>query len=432
MATNNIVKCVNCNVVISEVLAFICNKLDVMDEQSLTRICISAFTEADIVEAKNLLFNSISTTKRKVTRKKQGKAIRDIDDIVCLLKETDPEEVPIFVARDLQRLPPVLFDHVDVTRLLKDLLKMQQEINRISEEYATLDQLKELHTEIHSLKNAPIVSNFSRNVNVRRGACTLSSFEQDSGPVGLSPAGVDHIPPANLPAMTPVKKNSGQHTLSSNEGGGIKSPRKTVNGTEPASKQVSADRRSPNAVMNHTIPTVPASCVSLAGNQTNQDLQSDVNNKTFSVVVQEGNLNPQSKSQSPSDEWTVVQKKKMRNRFIGHTGNATADLDNKFKAANVQVPIYIYNVSKETTLTDISSYVLKKTNLTIKLDKMNMKINKDYDGYIAYIPRQKISMFLKNDFWPEGVKYRRFVNFARNTEKTTHKGLNGINSSVNG
>ena len=110
---------------------------------------------------------------------------------------------------------------------------------------------------------------------------------------------------------------------------------------------------------------------------------------------------------------------------MGYTGNARADSENKFKAANIHVPIYIYNVSKETTVTDISSYVFKKTNLALKLDKMSMKINKDYDGYIAYIPRQKMDIFLKNDFWPEGVKYRRFVNFPRNTEKKTLKEVIG-------
>lgn len=122
---SNIVKCLSCNVVINEVLVFICNKLDVMDEQGITRICVSAFSESEILNAKNLLFDSISTTKRKKIRKRHGKSLRDIDDIVCLLKETDPEEIPIFVARDLQKLPPVLFDHVDVTRLLKDLVRMR-------------------------------------------------------------------------------------------------------------------------------------------------------------------------------------------------------------------------------------------------------------------------------------------------------------------
>ncbi|CAG9569637.1 unnamed protein product [Danaus chrysippus] len=50
--SENLIKRANCNVVISEVLAFIRNKHDVMDNESLVRICQSAFSEEEIDEAK--------------------------------------------------------------------------------------------------------------------------------------------------------------------------------------------------------------------------------------------------------------------------------------------------------------------------------------------------------------------------------------------
>lgn len=52
------VKCLNCNTVISEILASMQNKLDVMDESSLIRICTSAFSDEDIEVAKSLLYVS--------------------------------------------------------------------------------------------------------------------------------------------------------------------------------------------------------------------------------------------------------------------------------------------------------------------------------------------------------------------------------------
>ncbi|CAH0402326.1 unnamed protein product [Chilo suppressalis] len=36
-------------------------------------------------------------------------------------KGLDPDDVPTFVAKELHKLPPVTFDHVDVTRSLKDI-----------------------------------------------------------------------------------------------------------------------------------------------------------------------------------------------------------------------------------------------------------------------------------------------------------------------
>lgn len=188
---SNFVKCSSCNIVINEVLAFICNKIDVMDEESISRICVTAFSDSEIVSAKNLLFESISTEKRKRLRKRQGKTARNIEDIICLLKETDPEDIPIFVARELQKLPPVLFDHVDVTRLLKDLLKMRSDIDRITNEYVTVKQLDALKLDVENLKTVSIVNNFQREedrfcgVNMVRGAGLLKSFNYDSGPMGL-------------------------------------------------------------------------------------------------------------------------------------------------------------------------------------------------------------------------------------------------------
>lgn len=104
-----IVKCSNCNIVINEVLAFIQNKCEVMDEESLVRICVTAFSSEDIESAKNLLFDSITTDVRKKIRKRVGKSLRNLNDVIALFKETEPEDTPIFVARNLHKLPPYIF-----------------------------------------------------------------------------------------------------------------------------------------------------------------------------------------------------------------------------------------------------------------------------------------------------------------------------------
>lgn len=154
-----------------------------MDEESLNRICTTAFSEEDILCAKNQLYESISTTRRKKLRIRQVRSQRDIEHIVCVSKEIDLEDIPIFVARDLHKLAPVLFDHVDVTRLLKYILRMKDEIKLIRDEYVTVKKLNELKSYLELL----IVDNFSpdRIANKRREAALLQSFEYDSGPIGL-------------------------------------------------------------------------------------------------------------------------------------------------------------------------------------------------------------------------------------------------------
>lgn len=99
--TSNVIKCNTCNIVVSEILAFVQTKMDVMDEESITRICNTAFSEEDIRKAKSLFFDSVPNSKRKI-RKGEGKTLRDMDDIITLLKSVDPEELPVCCERSAQ------------------------------------------------------------------------------------------------------------------------------------------------------------------------------------------------------------------------------------------------------------------------------------------------------------------------------------------
>ncbi|KAF9796033.1 hypothetical protein SFRURICE_006812 [Spodoptera frugiperda] len=249
---------------------FVNNKLDVMDEESISRICVSAFSEDDIVAAKNLLFESIPTIKKqKKSRKRDGKTLRNIDDIIIALKETEPEEIPIFVARELQKLPPILFDHVDVTKILKDLLVVQQDISRIKEQFATSEQLDILKCEIDLLKHTSPINTNECNVNTRRGAGRMDSFEGADDPLG--------------------------------------------------------------------------------------------------------------------------------------SGKAVVEINTNFKAAEIKVPIYIYNVAKDVTVCDINKYVTSKSNLNVTVEKMKMRLEKEYNSFKVFVPKDKIDLFMDADFWPIGV-----------------------------
>lgn len=72
---------------------------------------------------------------------------------------------------------------------------------------------------------------------------------------------------------------------------------------------------------------------------------------------------------------------------------------------------------------DIETYIKDKTNLNVNLEKINMKLPKDYDVYKVFVPKSKTEVFLEDDFWPEGVAYRRFVDFYQDTTRSTHREL---------
>lgn len=62
-------------------------------------------------------------------RKGEDKNKKNIRNVIKALKESDPSQQPAFEAKDLNRLSPLTFDYVDVSRLLKDLVALKNELH---------------------------------------------------------------------------------------------------------------------------------------------------------------------------------------------------------------------------------------------------------------------------------------------------------------
>lgn len=78
---------------------------------------------------------------------------------------------PIIAATELEKLPPVTVDHVDVTPFLKD----KSSIANIKETYAKIEQINDLRTKIHNLKYSLLVNIADDNANtLARGANCLT------------------------------------------------------------------------------------------------------------------------------------------------------------------------------------------------------------------------------------------------------------------
>lgn len=154
-------------IVIDEFLTFVQNKIDVLDELSIVQICVTNFTDSEIETGKSTLIKSLPEGNRNVIRKGEDKNKKNVKDVIKLLKESDPSVQPIFVARNLSRLPAVSFDSIDVTRLLKDMAGMKTELLKIRNDAATKVDMNNLNTKISSdlmnLRSTIIKMNNSNN-----------------------------------------------------------------------------------------------------------------------------------------------------------------------------------------------------------------------------------------------------------------------------
>ena len=116
MATDDVV-------IIEELLCFYINRMDVFPRSILNRIILDNFNDEDILSAKDTLHSHVSTTLKHRRIKRQGadKAKHNVDDISKILDEADPDAIPIYVARDLGKLPTIDFNHVDMSTLSHEI-----------------------------------------------------------------------------------------------------------------------------------------------------------------------------------------------------------------------------------------------------------------------------------------------------------------------
>lgn len=407
-----------CNIVVCELLAFVQNKLDVMNEEDLVRICESSFTKEDIEISKNLLFDSISTDKRKIVRKQKGKSQRDLADVISIFKVVDPELVPIFVAKDLHKLPPVTFDHIDATRLLKDILLVQNEVRTIKNSYVTVDQVNELKKELTNLQKASIVNNFENdNINRKRGGGLMDSYCLDSGPMGL---------PHFLESTADVQNNDKE--------------RSSMNKTTSKAMSLSRAFQPPTcvSVTPHHLPKQSGNNESLTKSSEEPVRPAAVGTIGTDIGVQLNRwpkLNADVEVQNGSSvvrttlkekgEWTEVKRKK-RNKFLIIKGKA--ECSGNFKAADVKIPLFINRVNKQTTEEDIIEYINSKTQCSVTIKKINMKQDRSYSAYKVFVPQPKLSLFLNEELWPEGVTFRRFVYINKGEQKDMTGNVNNLKS----
>lgn len=419
----NVIKCNACNIVIDELLAYIQNKISVIDEISLVRICTTAFTSDEIQKSKSLLFDAVPTDQRKIQRKRKGKEVRDLDDIINLFKSSEPENIPVFVARQLEKLPPITFDHLDCTKLLKDLTRLQAEIEEVKATYTPLIQHEELRSEVQNMKYASLPPSPPCYINARRGG---SAWGTESGPMGLSnyiESSLKRIDTSKnqMPERHPSEVNSEN---SVNDKSNIFSERGYRNvvisnselGAAALSAMTHTDRspppRSPAPLPPHPAPLPSA--------QVNRNQLSRKSLDTLSVPIVP--IQKTKHSMSSDDEgWKIVsnRKHKPNYRYSGKRGVA-CDLEGKFKAAERKIPMFITNVHKDTQVCDITDYIKAKTKETVILEKIDINQRRNHSAYKFLVSEKKISIFLDENLWPEGIIFRRFVHFRN--KQTDSKG----------
>ncbi|KAJ2937589.1 hypothetical protein O0L34_g19069 [Tuta absoluta] len=375
-----------------------------MDEQSLVRIVSTAFSKEEISVAKNLLFDSVKIKKRNIKRKndkQDSKAQRELHDILGLFKGIDPEEIPTFVAKDLQKLLPVNFDHVDVTKLLKDLLVLQKDIRDIKESYVTQEDFQVLKSDVTNLKTTSIVNNFEppNFVNMKRGTVKFNDdFSYDSGPIGML-----HVSSGSGTLLQDTFQ-SAEHNISKRVAETADRQSTTADSTGMShASGAGGGGAAARAAVKQPLPEQPERTSQVLDPQSERNSHGNSflvahpleKEKSFSDVVGVGEWHVE----EPDEKWIAVQRQRLKNKFIGNKGKANIEPS------------------------DTATYIFEKTRVVVEPVKINMKSQRNYDAYKIFVQRSK-PIFMDASLWPDGISFRRFVNFNRKSSYEDKRELN--------
>ena len=167
--------------IINEVLCFIMNKWGCIDVDVLTRLCLN-MNDKEIEAAKDVIFNHLhdknDDTKFKTRRNRQiakpdskSKKEKNLADIFCLLEEKGDKNLPDFVALDLGKLPPITYDSMDVTVLLRKIDNLEcsvkflmEGMDKVTNTHASIyDTIKKLDSRVNELESKDKLPKVSEN-----------------------------------------------------------------------------------------------------------------------------------------------------------------------------------------------------------------------------------------------------------------------------
>ncbi|CAG4930633.1 unnamed protein product [Parnassius apollo] len=185
--------------------------------------------------------------------------------------------------------------------------------------------------------------------------------------------------------------------------------------------------------VNHEANTRTGPAVTLHSSSTNLQLaeQLTTTDKAGDSCALE-TCEPERSQNINSEDWqkVVYRKKQNKYRYIGKPGIAR-DLECTFRAADRKIRMFITNVHVSATEEDITNHIYNKTKEIVNLEKINMKVERGHKTYKFLISEANLSRNKDETLWPEGVIFRRFVNFKyRKTNVAGSTSVNGQNNPI--
>ena len=123
-------------IVVNELLCFFANKVRSMTYDGVMKLCMDFYDEESVIAAKTVLLDHVTvpdTDDKKRKRIGLNKKTNCMKDILNIFLELTVEEVPLFVANNLNNLLPLSMDNFDMSRIIHDIEAMKMQLKILQE-----------------------------------------------------------------------------------------------------------------------------------------------------------------------------------------------------------------------------------------------------------------------------------------------------------
>ena len=133
--------------VINELLCFVDTKSDLIPRDDLVKLCTDFYSDDDIWHAKQTLYEACTEVLkerniRMVVRKGPDRNKNNMADICTAMSFLKQDELPVFVAKDLNRLPPITTEHIDTSVLLREIVAIKKGMGNICNQASEIESLR--------------------------------------------------------------------------------------------------------------------------------------------------------------------------------------------------------------------------------------------------------------------------------------------------
>ena len=411
------------DVIVNELLCFMSNKMDVLHVELLTKLCSDFYSVEEINVAKRTmhdLFYSKEEERPRLRWRKGDKAkSSNVQDILNMMSSFQTGELPDFLARNLNNLPPLSMKDFDLSKLMTELETMKCEISAIK---CAIGSQEEIKKDIIILRRATIERSAELAAEQTHRDLPENAEEDNADAVAAPDRQAEgRGPPSNEVTV--------EEPVAEPERPGSQEGRNHGNDEDVGIGQF-ADHPRYSEVLRRAAPSPMSSrLVGVGGSPTSRDNNNRVSEVT---AVDQGDDRPELRQNAPvrsEDGWTFPRRRRRdrdrdseRDQVVRGNGRnlvvrAAQGRPNDRAYGRGErkcVGIFVSRLSPTTTCDVLSAHIRHELRLNNRV--LVEAIKTKYSGYTSFLvraPPEIRDKLMAPNMWPFGAIVRGYYEIER-------------------